>query len=418
MSTAAHLERGSAGRIFRLVALYCAQGIPFGFATLFVPLQLTHGRDFSYTKATLVQLAGLPWMLKMVWAPLADTRYVARIGRRRSWILPAQSLLALTAFLAAGIDFTGPLAPTFVAVLLFNLWASIQDTAVDGLAVDTLGEAERGLGNAAQVGGYKLGMLAGGPGLVWIASRWGTQHALVALGAMVLTLMLVPLLHREGPPPPAVEAVHKHGKIAIHRLVDSMRGPGWLATIAFIGTVKVGETMVGSIIKPYLVTQTLYTDAGAAFVVGAIGGTLSLAGTALGGWAAGAYGRRRMLGLLGVLQGITVAFLGLAIALHADDTLLGGFIAIEHLGVGLFTPVLFAYLMDVTDPAIGATQYTLLATIELLAKSAGGVLAGPLSDKLGPGLLMMLAGTVGALPLLLLSHLRPPATGDATLANT
>lgn len=409
----ARLGRGSAAHILRLVALYCAQGIPFGFATLFIPLELAHRTDFTYAKAALVQLAGFPWFLKLLWAPAADTRFVASVGRRRSWILPAQGLLALTAFGAVGLDFKGALLPIFALVALFNLWASIQDTAVDGLAVDMLTDAERGLGNSAQVGGYKIGMLLGGSGLVYVASLMGSTGAMLALGAAVLVLMLVPLLYREPPPPPRVEAVHRHGALAVTRLLATLRGRGWVATLLFIGTVKVGESMVGSIIKPYLVREAHFTDARAAFAVGIVGGVLSLAGSATGGWAAGAYGRMRMLVLFGVAQAVTVIALGLLIMTHASDDLLVAGIGLEHLGVGLLTPALFAYMMDVTDPAIGATHYTLLATVELVAKSGGSVLAGPLSDLLGPATLMLLAGTVGAVPLALLPFLRRPTTGDA-----
>src|SRR5512140_2618832 len=97
--------RGAAARIGRLTALYAAQGIPFGFATRYIPLQLATRPDFAYAQATLFSLANFPWMLKLLWAPLADTHYVPSLGRRRSWILPAQLALVATAALATGLDF-------------------------------------------------------------------------------------------------------------------------------------------------------------------------------------------------------------------------------------------------------------------------------------------------------------------------
>ncbi len=408
----ARLERTSARHLLTLVALYAAQGIPFGFATLFLPLEIAHRADFTYAKATLVQLAGFPWFLKMIWAPAVDTRYSPRLGRRRSWILPAQTLLALTAFAAVGLDFKGSLVPIFVLVAVFNLWASVQDTAVDGLAIDVLTDAERGLGNAAQVGGYKVGMLLGGSGLVYLATLAGTRGAMVGLGLGVVALMLAIVFYREPPARPRVEAAHQQGRHAVRRLVAMMGDRSWLPTLLFIGTVKIGESMVGSIIKPFLVREAHFSDARAAFAVGIVGGVLSLAGTAAGGWASGAYGRLRMLKSFGILQGATVFALGLAIRIGVGPGALTLFIGLEHLGVGLMTPVLFAYMMDVTDPVIGATQYTLFATVELLARSVASVGAGPLAGVLGASPLMMLAGTAGALPLLLLPWLRRPFPGD------
>ena len=54
-----------------------------------------------------------------------------------------------------------------------NLFASIQDVAVDGWAVDMLQPSEAGFGNTAQVVGFKLGMLLGGGILLTIADKLG-----------------------------------------------------------------------------------------------------------------------------------------------------------------------------------------------------------------------------------------------------
>ena len=129
---AAAPSRIRASHLFTLVALYVAQGLPYGFATTFLPIELAHRPDFSYAKTSAFHLAALPWFLKLLWAPSTDARYSARMGRRRSWILPAQGLLAVTAFSATGLDLQGPLWAIFAVVALFNLWASVQDTAVDG----------------------------------------------------------------------------------------------------------------------------------------------------------------------------------------------------------------------------------------------------------------------------------------------
>jgi PAT family beta-lactamase induction signal transducer AmpG len=398
------------GRLALLVLLYAAQGMPFGFATTFVPLQLAHAADFTYSKTTLVHLAGFPWMLKMLWAPAVDTRYFGRLGRRKSWILPAQGLLASTALVASTLDFRGALAPILTAVLLFNLWASVQDTAVDALAIDLLPPEERGLGNAAQVGGYKLGMLVGGSGLVFVAHRAGPQTALLGLSLLfVLTMAVVAAFHEPPPGPTVEQKAHRRGTRALTEVLHHLVEPRWLGTLAFIATVKIGESMLGSILKPYAVRGLGRSDAEAAFAVGIVGGALSLTGSLVGGWLAGRMQRLRLLGLFGLLQAAGMMLLAVTIHIQASWPLLTVAIGVQHLAVGLLTPVLFAYMMDVTDPVLGATHYTLLATTELVAKSLALLVTGPLSDAVGVPTLAMLTGSVGALPLLLLPTLvRPP----------
>lgn len=405
-SSSEPLSREGAWRIARLVALYAAQGIPFGFTMLYVPLQIAERPDFSYAKATLFTLASFPWLLKLLWAPAADTWFWTRLGRRRSWILPAQALLVLTSLAATGVNFDGPLWKLFVLTALLNLWASLQDTAVDGLAVEMLRPSERGLGNAAQVAGYKLGMVAGGTGLAIVAHRLGPTAAMYALSASIALLMLVPLRLRE---PAAPENVERSGTGVLRHLAQIVRRPGWTTTLLFIATVKAGEVMASNLVKPYLVREAGFSIERAAWAVGFIGMLLSLAGSVAGGHVAGRAGRLRALKVLGLTQAAALLLLALAVQAGVRGDTLVLLIALEHFAAGLFTPALFAYMMDVTEPAIAATHYTLLATVELVAKGAAGAAAGPLADVVGVPVVMLLAGSLGALPLLLLTRIRPPA---------
>src|SRR5699024_9635251 len=88
----------------------------------------------------------------------------------------------------------GPWLPLLLGLLLLiNLAAATQDVATDGLTVRLLPERWRGLGNSLQVGGYKVGMLAGGSGLLLVADDLGWRWTLLGLGLLVL-LLLIPLL--------------------------------------------------------------------------------------------------------------------------------------------------------------------------------------------------------------------------------
>ena len=56
---------------------------------------------------------------------------------------------------------------------LVNLVAATQDIATDGLTVRILPERWRGLGNSLQVGGYKVGMIVSGAGLLLVIDALG-----------------------------------------------------------------------------------------------------------------------------------------------------------------------------------------------------------------------------------------------------
>jgi hypothetical protein len=73
-----------------LVLLYFLQGIPMGLAGGSVPFLLKS--HFSYSQIGVYSLASYPYSLKLLWSPIVDAVWSARVGRRKSWILPIQTL--------------------------------------------------------------------------------------------------------------------------------------------------------------------------------------------------------------------------------------------------------------------------------------------------------------------------------------
>ena len=77
-----------------LFLLYFAQGLPFGFQKELAAFLRQAG--MSLTNITLARGLSVPWLLKALWAPLVDRYGSASFGRRKSWIVPLQLLLAAT----------------------------------------------------------------------------------------------------------------------------------------------------------------------------------------------------------------------------------------------------------------------------------------------------------------------------------
>lgn len=76
-----------------LVLLYFLQGIPMGLAAGSVPFLLKS--HLSYAQIGVYSLASYPYSLKLLWSPIVDAVWSARVGRRKSWILPIQALSGL-----------------------------------------------------------------------------------------------------------------------------------------------------------------------------------------------------------------------------------------------------------------------------------------------------------------------------------
>ncbi|CAN5260472.1 hypothetical protein BH09MYX1_BH09MYX1_17600 [soil metagenome] len=166
-----------------LALLYTAQGVPFGFASEYLPVVL---RKAGYSLGFIAAIGWLqlPWQLKILWSPIADAKPVRR--RSREILLALQILLALTLGLFALRPLTEATWLWFVLTPIAALFASTQDIFVDALAVRSLAERDRGLGNTAQVAGYRVGMLAGGAGLLLLATDLGLRGAVLACAGLVL----------------------------------------------------------------------------------------------------------------------------------------------------------------------------------------------------------------------------------------
>lgn len=73
-----------------LVLLYFLQGIPMGLAGGSVPFLLKS--HLSYSQIGVYSLASYPYSLKLLWSPIVDAVWSGKVGRRKSWILPIQTI--------------------------------------------------------------------------------------------------------------------------------------------------------------------------------------------------------------------------------------------------------------------------------------------------------------------------------------
>jgi MFS family permease len=359
--------------------LYFVQGLPFGFQTTALPVYLRL-QGVSLTAIGFASALWLPWALKALWAPLVDRYGSARIGRRKSWILPMQAGLTATCAAAAFVSSAESLPLLLGLIFLMNVFAATQDIAVDGLAVDVLRPDELGLGNAAQVVGYKLGQLTGGGLLVWASERIGWNGLFLAMAALCAVALLVTLFAREPAPREGTPAAPGTDWSELFRRLKQallLPGTGWL--LLFIGTYKLGESMSDVLYKPFLVDAGI-TPGQIGLWVGTWGTGASLVGSVLGGVLAA---RMPLLGAVALTATLRVVpLLGRWLLVKhgvTEASVIGVTLAEEFFG-GALTTAMFAFMMSRVDRRIGATHYTLLASVEVWGKAPVGPLAGWLAD--------------------------------------
>jgi MFS transporter, PAT family, beta-lactamase induction signal transducer AmpG len=390
----------STGKVIILFMLYLSQGLPFGFQTIALPLYL-RAEGVTLTAIGLAGALSLPWMLKALWAPLVDRWSIPGMGRRKSWILPMQALMIAAMLAGAWADPSANLRYLLGSVFLMNLFAATQDIAVDGLAVDILKAKDLGHGNAAQVVGYKAGMLLSGGLLVWLSSYYGWRGLFLLMAAVALIPFIMLAFYREHAPDTAPHAPRIDLGAILARAGAALGAPGAWRLVLFIGTYKLGEVMIDAMFKPFLV-DCGFTPQVIGLWMGTYGMAASIGGSLAGGILSSRIGVFRGLAISALLRIFPLAmewWLSLGVPGPAQVI---GVTAAEHFFGGMLTTALFAYMMSRVDRTIGATHYTILASIEVFGKSPGSWASGFLAERMGyPGLFglgtVISMGTLGLL---------------------
>lgn len=390
-----------------LAALYTAQGLPFGFFTLALPV-LMREAGWSLTALGFLQFLAAPWVLKVLWAPVVDHH-----GKRRTWLLSMQLASCALAVAMALLGFTEGSIALFASVFVFNLLAATQDVATDGLAVRLLNAQQRGLANGIQVGAYRFGMILGGGLLLWVFAHTNWQVTFFGM-ALLLALLTLPVWRMQEPPahvpdgdqhpqgehgvdaaapvaallsaPPSPATTDNTARptgrrLALLWLHRALR-PGVLTLAGLIFCFRFGDQMAAGLITPFLLDQGL-NKADLAVLKGAVGSGTSLLGAVIGGWLMLRVGRRAALLGSGFMQAAVYGlYVAAAMGMGGVPLLWLATVAEGVIGT-MATVALYSLMMDSADPAHPGTDYTLMGSVGVSLATLGGIVGGLVGDHFG-----------------------------------
>lgn len=370
------------GRLAAFFFLYITEGVPLGFTAVAVATQMRRAGLGPDVIGAFVGSLYLPWAFKWAMGPIVDTISSDRFGRRRTWIVLAQVLMAGTLLVALPVDFATRLKVFTTIILVHNIFGATQDVAIDALAVNTLKVEERGLANGLMFGGAYLGQAIGGSGVLFLAPLVGFANTYwFVAGFIALITLTVALPLREPAPEPRPAGPNPLvtvGREIASFAVESVRSflgtrAAWMGVI--FALLPAGAYALGLALQSNLSVELGMNDT----QVGAINlwsSVLSALGCVAGGWLSDRFGRRRMLGLFILTMSIPTAILAwqmqqagwiMPIAanvanrpvppawlLQAYWVAVLVYAALQGLSYGVRT----ALFMDITNPKVAATQFT------------------------------------------------------------
>lgn len=240
-------------RILSVVGiLYATQFIPAIFIFMSLPIIMREA-GHSATAIGLVQLVGLPYILKFLWAPLIDRFKLGR-HRYKSWIVVLSSIHVAALLVVAFLDPSGPVLPLFVVLLIAVAAVSTQDVAVDALAISLMRNSERALGASFQSFGIYLAAVVGAFGFLHLYNIVGWTVALIAQ-AVVFSVPLFTLFLVEEPERPR-DAPTVNLRSALRFFAQPRMGR-WLA---LLGTVRLPLIFVSLPIRLMMVDEGMSTE--------------------------------------------------------------------------------------------------------------------------------------------------------------
>jgi len=384
-------------RVLGLLGLGFSSGLPLALTASTLQAWMTTEK-VDLRIIGIFSLVGLPYTLKVLWAPVMDRFTLPWLGRRRGWIVLTQGLLAASILaLSASSPASMPLVVALLAVLIAFFSAS-QDIVIDAYRADVLREKELGAGAATTVVGYRIALLTSGALALILSDHlsWHTVYSVMAC------LMFLCILFTLGAPEPTEQVVAPR---SLHEaiwepLVSYFRRSRAVEMLLFIMLYKLAEVIAGAMTTPFLL-DIGFTRTDVGTVNKAFGLISTILGTLAGGSIIAWIGINRSLWIFAFLQAISnLSFTGLAL-LGKNYPAMVASIGIENICGGMGTAAFVAFMMSLCDKRFTATQYALLTSLMAVTRVLAGVPAGFLAHSLGWSTFFAVS-ILGAVPAILL----------------
>lgn len=395
----------SESRLLRLVvlgALYFAQGVPWGFVSVGWLVFLTDQGLTNTGVGDALTLAYLPWSFKVVWGPLLDRFAATRFGRRRPYIIAAEALMGATMLLLAFADPKRGLGWMTALLVLNNVFASLQDVASDALAVDILPEHERGKANSVMWACKLGGSMLGGSGGTIFAKHVGWPVVFVVMAVILWAVMALLIVVRERSAGAVAPAQPPDFLPLFREAWRSFAFPTAIAGVLIALLTPAGYALISAPHTRLLRADLAFSEERIALLSSLLPNLAGVAGALLGGPLADRIGPRKVMG--GFMVGIAAALAVFALVPHLWPSISfhGTWTVVFQFCIGAYSAAALGFFMTLSNPAVGATQFTIFMAGTNLTYSWTSAVGGRIADAFGFPALFAVAAVMQLLAIALL----------------
>ncbi len=419
-------------RVIGMIFLGFAAGLPFllVFSTLSAWL-----RDEGVTRTTIgfFSWVGITYSIKVFWAPIVDRLPIPwltrKLGKRRSWMLCAQIVIAAGLLGMASTNPETQLIIIAIYAVIVAFGSATQDITIDAYRIEAVEDEYQGAMAATYVFGYRLALLVAGAGSFYIAEGQSWSYAYITMATLMLVGMVTALvisepLHQISTIAEEVEhklestlgldedgnLVKKTGRWFVDAVVSPFvefferNGRMALVILLLIATYKLSDITMGVMANPFYLDLG-FSKTDIANVAKIFGFFMTIFGAVLGGVFVTKYGVERPLIFGSVMIIVTnLLFIWLA-RTEPDISTLAIVISADNLSGGFATSAFIAYLSSMTNKTYSATQYALFSSLMTLPAKFIGGFSGIVVDAAGYAYFFLYAGLLGIPALLLIIYI-------------
>ncbi|KEI34897.1 AmpG permease [Francisella sp. W12-1067] len=371
---------------FDLIVLYLAQAISLYFCTFGLPTIL-RSEGVSLERIGLFSILLLPWVIKFLWAPFVDRKYIHKIGRRRSWFLIMQFftiLLFLIFFIYNPKDYTNYI---FLFAFILSTIAATQDIAVDGFSIEQTKAKNLQWSNFYRVIGTTLGSLVGGASLIALYNILGWHEIILYLAILSIGICLYMFSIKE-----------KNENVQYQHNIPSIKSffkrTETRTLLIICLSYRACEGLVMGMQSSFLVDLHIPLS-----TIGVVMGTgsaiIGIFGAAVISYLFNFYKETALLTLLAIIRGFCYFSLGFISFSGIDNsTIIFSIVLLNMTSRLMEMIVLYTIFMKFSSKNQAGTDFTILICFELLIYILGMSVSGFLAANIGYSMLFTLGGAI------------------------
>ena len=352
-------------------------------------------------------LLGIPFSLKLLWAPLID-RYTLpffQTAPRKGWMI--YSLLGM----AGAIAWLGFLQPenssSLFAIALGILSLFTGSFYMTGLSyeIESQDESQYGKSSPSLVAGYRIGLLFAGAGMLYLAILLDWQNAfyIAALvpffGAILIFLSPEPFRSKDVLQSKRKVKENFFQEMILHPIKQFLGRSDWMSLLFLLFAFKLGDQLTKTMEGPFYLSMG-FTKADLALASKIWGFGATLLGAFFAAFLLKGKDPVRACILYGSLHALSLSSNAILALTGKSQALLFLISALENLTGGLAMSAFLYLLWKIANKKYASVQYALLWSLFSLKGNLFACLGGQLAEVLPWHLFFICGALLGTITLL------------------